>query len=110
MLGMLCTGGALGWPIALLGGKAGCLLVACVGILLNPFELAGKLPGMPPPDSAIELIASPATATKLMGIIFFICFTLLLDLVKMLTTVTILHPISLYHQTLKDRSGSTPAV
>ena len=103
---MLCTGGALGWPIVLPGGKAGCLLVACEGILLNPFELAGKLPGMPPADSAIELIASPAAATKLIEIIFFICFTLLLDLVKVLATAAILHSISLYHQTLKDRNGS----
>ena len=102
---MLCTGGALGWPIVLPGGKAGCLLVACEGILLNPFELAGKLPGMPA-ASAIELIASPAAATKLIEIIFFIYFNLLLDSIKILTAATILYPISPYHQTLKNRNGS----
>jgi hypothetical protein len=84
MLGMFCVRGALGWLIALLGGKAGCLLVACEGILPIPVELAGKLPGIPP-EKATELTASPAMAIKLTEIIFFICITLLLGLVKYLT-------------------------
>ena len=65
---------------------------------------------MPPPDSATELTASPATATKLIEITFFICFTLLLECVKYLTRLLTIHPISLYHQTLNFRLGSTPVV
>ena len=79
---------------------------SCLPIYASASSFAGKLPGIPRPDSAIELIASPAAATKLIEIIFFICFTLLLDLVKLLTTATILYPISPYHQTLKNRNGS----
>jgi hypothetical protein len=63
-------------PMALLGGKAGWLLMACGGMLFMAFVCAGKLCGMPP-DKAMELKVMPAMAIKPVEMIFFmICCTL----------------------------------
>jgi hypothetical protein len=63
-------------PMALLGGKAGWLLMACGGILLIAVLWAGKLCGIPS-EKAMELKVIPAMAIKPVEMIFFmICFTL----------------------------------
>jgi hypothetical protein len=62
-------------PMALLGGKLGCLFIACGGILPIALLFAGKLCGIPP-EKAMELTVNPAMAIKPTEIVFFMCFTL----------------------------------
>jgi len=63
-------------PMALLGGKPGSLLIACEGIFPIAVLLAGKLWGIPPPDTATELMEVTAMAIKLIEIILFMYITL----------------------------------